>query len=1021
MKKIYDKYNKDDKNENMKLDFNKIHKLAKDLIVVAQNFIRKRNDVSSVSLREIRRFNIFYEFFFDYLMKKKDFDLGLLESKEVQQNNISFYRNKNIDYLQVYSIILSVFVCYYLRISDNKTREDLNKEMNKILQAFDDNSNLAFLEIHEKEEKFIIENIQLEKGIAKNKALLDNIFALFVAINNKVPIFIVGKPGCSKSLSVQLINKSMKGNSSNNPLFKNLPKILLYSYQGSMGSTSEGVKKVFKKAHRAIKRLVKKEDKKNNISMIYFDEMGLAEHSPNNPLKVIHAELEYDLNKGDKKIAFVGISNWVLDASKMNRGMFLSIPDREEKDTQETALTIGMSYDEDLAKLYQKFFENLGITYYKYKKFLKDEHTNDGKDEFHGNRDFYHLIKNAARGLLRQGKRDIDSHIIDQIAIESIERNFGGLRFNDIEKTTSLKKIKEILRTMYPSCQVRGEYDVIKRISENINDLKSRYLLIISKSSVSTFLLSSILNKLDKKYSLYIGSQFKSDHQSEEYSLKILNKIQLHMEQGKVLILKKLESVYPALYDLFNQNFTEVSKKNYARIAIGSSNNAFSYVNDNFRCIVDVDEELLNEEEPPFLNRFEKHIVSFEYLLDKEIIKESKRIFEVFNDLCFVDINDLKGINYDLTKILINFNLEEIQGIIYHETKEGKNKNINEMMDYIINKYSLILPQDILFCQKYNGFQTKYPNPDYSDLILQAYNNGEHRNLKKFLEKMDNMKNIVYTFTNILDAINNIDNFDSKIFGKIEKNKNIKNLRVGFYEFENSFEKEINDFLTDTNLKICLINFDANEGNFLNYIKFFIENKEKEIFGDDKEKRPQKAFVFIVHLVRVFNENVKKNENKNEQNMNNQKYLNESISLLSEYYQIFIDNLNGDDNITLDDIFTLKSKELSKKCLDFDHALRTNIYTSLSYMKYNIQKPLGNLNSDNYVNKLINYIESNKDLRHKINTSLMDHLDSEENLVIKIIKNKDSINQYDIDMISVIKKYLLNYYIKKLNYFYYKP
>ena len=28
--------------------------------------------------------------------------------------------------------------------------------------------------------------------------------------------------------------------------------------------------------------------------MVYFDEMGLAEISPNNPLKVIHSQLEYE-------------------------------------------------------------------------------------------------------------------------------------------------------------------------------------------------------------------------------------------------------------------------------------------------------------------------------------------------------------------------------------------------------------------------------------------------------------------------------------------------------------------------------------------------------------------------------------------------------------------------------------------------------------------------------------------------------------------------------------------------------
>ena len=33
-----------------------------------------------------------------------------------------------------------------------------------------------------------------------------------------------------------------------------------------------------------------------NISMVFIDEMGLAEHSPNNPFKVLNSELEYDLN-----------------------------------------------------------------------------------------------------------------------------------------------------------------------------------------------------------------------------------------------------------------------------------------------------------------------------------------------------------------------------------------------------------------------------------------------------------------------------------------------------------------------------------------------------------------------------------------------------------------------------------------------------------------------------------------------------------------------------------------------------
>ncbi len=40
--------------------------------------------------------------------------------------------------------------------------------------------------------------------------------------------------------------------------------------------------------------------------MIYFDEMGLDEISPNSPLKVMHSQLE---DEDKVKVAFIGISN----------------------------------------------------------------------------------------------------------------------------------------------------------------------------------------------------------------------------------------------------------------------------------------------------------------------------------------------------------------------------------------------------------------------------------------------------------------------------------------------------------------------------------------------------------------------------------------------------------------------------------------------------------------------------------------------------------------------------------------
>ena len=385
----------------------------------------------------------------------------------------------------------------------------------------------------------------------------------------------------------------MKGASSKSLLFKNLPKIILNSYQGSIGSTLKGIKKVFKKARKALIRL-KEEDRKNNISMIFFDEMRFAEQALNNPLSVIHSELEYGLNEGYKNIAFVGISNLALDASIMNRGMYLDIPEPTEEELKQTALEIGQTYDAKLSKDYTIFYKNLGLTYYNYKKYLKDFHNKDGKEDFHGNRDFYHLIKNASKNITNLGDRLIDSNALINIGINSIERNFGGLQFKDLNKTTSLEIIKKIFCKIYPNCPIKAYYDVLDRITENILDIDSRYLLVISKSPVSIFLLPSIISKLNKDSKFYIGSQFKNDLQSEEYTLKILKEIELDMAQEKVIILKNLEFIYPSLYNLFNQNFTQINGRDYARVAY-SQYLSFSFVHKKFRCIISVDDNRINK------------------------------------------------------------------------------------------------------------------------------------------------------------------------------------------------------------------------------------------------------------------------------------------------------------------------------------------------------------------------------------------------------------------------------------------
>jgi len=63
------------------------------------------------------------------------------------------------------------------------------------------------------------------KGIADNKALRENIYMMIVCIENKLPLFVIGKPGSSKSLAKAMVSDSMKGKSSYDSLFRELKEV----------------------------------------------------------------------------------------------------------------------------------------------------------------------------------------------------------------------------------------------------------------------------------------------------------------------------------------------------------------------------------------------------------------------------------------------------------------------------------------------------------------------------------------------------------------------------------------------------------------------------------------------------------------------------------------------------------------------------------------------------------------------------------------------------------------------------
>ena len=874
-KRIFDKDNLDKylTNEENEL-FNNLISLSSNSIIEAHNYLREiNNNYSSTSLEKIKYFKKFYEFFFEYFNNKKE-----------NKNLKDICANKKI---YINSIKLSIHLCYYLSLSNMKYRKEFSLRMNKV---FGDN----FLDAPEQEQKYIANNITIEPGIAKNRMLLENLFALFACINTKIPLFIIGKPGSSKSLSVELICKEMKGIYSENSLFQSYQKLFHHTFQCS------NQQKFHNTVILARKVLENKDNCNENISMIYLKEIGLSKDSIFSELSYFNSNFEYYYSQKNRKLAFVGASNYIFDYNKVDKeGILLLIPPYDKEELENTSLNIAESYNEKLANDNKDLFIALADSYFEYKEILKNQYPE--KKDFHGNNDFYYLIKTAMRQLLQEkNKNNPDSQIDEnkkkEIGINSIERNFGGLNINILnEIKPAMEIMKQNFMKKFSNFDFNYKYDIKRIIYENIMDKNSRHLLLITKSSIPKSLLNNILTSnelwkdLKKEISFYLGSKFIKDINSKEYCSKILNKIQNEMEQNKILLLNELNELYPLLEDLFGKKYLKIGGKNFARISYGNNNYTYSFVNEEFKCVILMDEQNLDKMNVNFLNKFEKHIISYDDILSKEFLDEAERINNMLKDL--LNMNLLKNnLDYDNNKILININIDEIKGIIYNNLLEyqtqGKTLLIQDILDIVLNKISLKLPKDIILSMKNSTFEQKYPN--VANTIMKYYQKDENKKLNKFLEKKNSGQNIIYTYTGIDEALSFNEEINNDFVGKINKN-NIKEIKINSLNDEKELELVLESIYSgeENKIKVILFKFNYSEISCLDYVKSFIENYIKE--NNYLNEKNNKIFIFTIHMNKILQEDEFEPKIQGF-NGNNESF--SPISYLNDAYQVFIDYLN---------------------------------------------------------------------------------------------------------------------------------
>lgn len=71
----------------------------------------------------------------------------------------------------------------------------------------------------------LLNEMKIPENIARNVALRENVFMMTICIELRIPLFLVGKPGSSKSLAKTIVSSSLSGQTSNSKLLKKFKQV----------------------------------------------------------------------------------------------------------------------------------------------------------------------------------------------------------------------------------------------------------------------------------------------------------------------------------------------------------------------------------------------------------------------------------------------------------------------------------------------------------------------------------------------------------------------------------------------------------------------------------------------------------------------------------------------------------------------------------------------------------------------------------------------------------------------------
>ncbi|XP_073505879.1 E3 ubiquitin-protein ligase RNF213 isoform X2 [Phyllobates terribilis] len=782
--------------------------LLTDVLSTSQTYMRLNNDECSfVSLRDVERCVEVFRWFYNHQEK-----LLTNPKKNMVKGKVNTTSKKD---RVAWSLVLAAGVCYHASLETKDSyREDISVHFDR---PYDDPD--AILHEISAIQDLFLSGVQLRDTIARNLALKENLFMMVICIELKIPLFLVGKPGSSKSLAKTIVADAMQGQAAHTDLYKDMKQIHLVSFQCSPHSTPEGIIGTFK--HCA--RFQEGKNLEEYVSVVVLDEIGLAEDSTKMPLKTLHPLLEDgcidDEPLAHKKVGFIGISNWALDPAKMNRGIFVSRGDPDKNELIESAYGI-CSSDNLILKKVSNYFRYFAEAYQQVCKTQKEQ-----KKEFFGLRDFYSLIK-MVFAFTKQSHEGLTEHEIARAVL----RNFSGkddLKALDIFIGDENKHLGEAYNTIDL---------VMENIKSDSEDCESRYLLILTKNYAALQILQQAFINENQTPEIIFGSSFPKDQEYTQICRNI-NRVKICMETGQMVILLNLQNLYESLYDALNQYYVYLASQKYVDLGLGT-HRVKCRVHPKFRLIVIEEKDVVYKDFPiPLINRLEKHYLDISTYLKKEqkvIVQELEAWVKEFTS---PNVNHLmvKDHEYSPSDVFIGYHSDTCASVVL----QVFNKMNQTQSD----------PQDVKNVKRRAKFiLLNCATPDSvirlgnQELIDEYFKKQHHGSILDFLcshvtSAFDNHT----IFTEITTFSRLLTSADKKVL-EAELRKDISNidiLSLQQFDTEFSFLKKIRTFLESSSGNVILIiQTDFEEGsqgaNLVASAKYSAVNEINKLNLDDK-------------------------------------------------------------------------------------------------------------------------------------------------------------------------------------------